>query len=49
MGMLRKGEDGVFTLAYPVGEGAQFPLVDIDADMGMLFVSLRELRLIMNR
>ncbi|OJJ03390.1 hypothetical protein ASPVEDRAFT_29909 [Aspergillus versicolor CBS 583.65] len=34
MGMLRKGEDGVFTLAYPVGEGAQFPLVDIDADMG---------------
>lgn len=34
MGMIRKGEDGVFTLAYPVGEDAQFPLVDIDADMG---------------
>lgn len=36
MGMIRKGEDGVFSLAYPVGEDAQFPLVDIDADMGML-------------
>ncbi|KAL4926829.1 NmrA/HSCARG family protein [Aspergillus undulatus] len=34
LGMIRKSEDGVFTLAYPVGEGAQFPLVDIDADMG---------------
>ncbi|BCS29291.1 NmrA/HSCARG family protein [Aspergillus puulaauensis] len=34
MGMIRKGEDGVFSLAYPVGEDAQFPLVDIDADLG---------------
>ncbi|KAL4872375.1 hypothetical protein BDV12DRAFT_162091 [Aspergillus spectabilis] len=34
MGVIRKGEDGVFTLAYPVGEGAKFPLVDIDADLG---------------
>jgi uncharacterized protein YbjT (DUF2867 family) len=32
--LLRKGEDGVYTLAYPVGEGALFPLVDIISDMG---------------
>ncbi|RDW72308.1 NmrA/HSCARG family protein [Aspergillus mulundensis] len=34
MGLLRKGEDGVYTLAYPVNEGSQFPLVDIEADFG---------------
>ncbi|CBF77158.1 hypothetical protein AN4608.2 [Aspergillus nidulans FGSC A4] len=34
LGMLRKGEDGVYTLAYPVNEGSQFPLVDIEADLG---------------
>ncbi|KAJ5369758.1 NmrA family transcriptional regulator [Penicillium cataractarum] len=33
-GMLRKGEDGVYNLAYPVGEDAKFPLVDIVDDMG---------------
>lgn len=32
--MLRKGEDGVYNLAYPVGEEAKFPLVDIVEDMG---------------
>ncbi|GLI80384.1 hypothetical protein PoHVEF18_008738 [Penicillium ochrochloron] len=32
--LLRKGEDGVYTRAYPVGEGALFPLVDIIRDMG---------------
>ncbi|KKK18309.1 hypothetical protein ARAM_001617 [Aspergillus rambellii] len=32
--MLRKGEDGVFTLAYPVGDDAKFPLIDIETDMG---------------
>ncbi|KAL6237694.1 hypothetical protein BDW75DRAFT_203491 [Aspergillus navahoensis] len=32
--LLRKGEDGVYTLAYPVNEGSQFPLVDIEADFG---------------
>jgi uncharacterized protein YbjT (DUF2867 family) len=31
---LREGEDGVYTLAYPIGEGARFPLVDIVRDMG---------------
>ncbi|KAH2185613.1 hypothetical protein KXV88_001931 [Aspergillus fumigatus] len=34
VGMLRKGEDGVYNLAYPVGQNAKFPLVDIEADMG---------------
>lgn len=33
-GMLRKGDDGVYTLAYPVGEDAQFPLIDIESDLG---------------
>ncbi|KAJ5892944.1 hypothetical protein N7504_009635 [Penicillium tannophilum] len=33
-GMLRKGDDGVYTLAYPVGKDAQFPLVDIASDLG---------------
>ncbi|OKP14029.1 NmrA-like family domain-containing protein 1 [Penicillium subrubescens] len=32
--LLREGEDGVYTLAYPIGEGARFPLVDIVRDMG---------------
>lgn len=34
-GMLRKGDDGVYNLAYPVGKDAQFPLIDIAGDMGM--------------
>ncbi|RHZ50509.1 transcription factor domain-containing protein [Aspergillus thermomutatus] len=34
MGMLRKGEDGVYTLAYPVSKDAKFPLVDIENDLG---------------
>lgn len=33
--LLREGEDGVYSLAYPVGEEAMFPLVDIVRDMGM--------------
>ncbi|CRL26277.1 NAD(P)-binding domain [Penicillium camemberti] len=33
-GMLRKGDDGVHNLAYPVGKDAQFPLIDIASDMG---------------
>ncbi|CAG8237963.1 unnamed protein product [Penicillium salamii] len=33
-GMLRKGEDDVYTLAYPIGKDALFPLIDIAADMG---------------
>ncbi|KAL4799766.1 hypothetical protein BDV19DRAFT_400246 [Aspergillus venezuelensis] len=34
MGMIKKGEDGVYSLAYPVAEDARFPLIDIDSDMG---------------
>ncbi|KAJ5391529.1 hypothetical protein N7509_007019 [Penicillium cosmopolitanum] len=34
LGMLRKGDDDVYTLAYPVGKDAQFPLIDIASDMG---------------
>ncbi|KAF3396136.1 NmrA-like family domain-containing protein 1 [Penicillium rolfsii] len=33
-GMIRKGEDGVYTLAYPVADSAKFPLIDIPADLG---------------
>jgi hypothetical protein len=33
-GMLRKGDDDVYTLTYPVGKDAQFPLIDIASDMG---------------
>lgn len=34
LGMMSKGEDGVYTLAYPVGKDAKFPLIDIATDMG---------------
>jgi uncharacterized protein YbjT (DUF2867 family) len=37
LGMLRKGDDGVYNLAYPVGKDAQFPLIDIASDMGMFY------------
>ncbi|KAL0262863.1 hypothetical protein SLS55_001837 [Diplodia seriata] len=39
LGMLRKGEDGVFTLAYPVGADARFPLIEIGEDMGKYVVA----------
>ena len=32
--MLQKGEDGSYTLAYPVGKDAKFPLIDIAEDIG---------------
>lgn len=32
--MIRKGDNGEYTLAYPVGDKALFPLIDIEADMG---------------
>lgn len=35
VGLLRKGENGVWTLAYPVGKESKFPLIDIAGDMGM--------------
>lgn len=34
MGMIRKGDDGVYTLAFPVSENARFPLIDTESDMG---------------
>lgn len=34
--MIRKGEDGVYNLAYPVSDKAKFPLIDIQADIGTL-------------
>ncbi|KAF4539863.1 Family transcriptional regulator protein [Lasiodiplodia theobromae] len=39
MGMIRKNEEGVYTLAYPVGEDARFPLIDISEDMGKYVVA----------
>lgn len=33
-GMIRKGDDDIYTLAYPVADTARFPLLDISADMG---------------
>lgn len=32
--MLRKGEDGTYTLAYPTSDEAKFPLIDAADDMG---------------
>lgn len=32
--MLRKGEDGSYSLAYPVGPQAKFPLFDVAEDTG---------------
>ncbi|KAF4951889.1 hypothetical protein FSARC_12782 [Fusarium sarcochroum] len=37
--MLKKGEDGVFSLAYPVSNRAKFPLVDISSDIGKYAVA----------
>lgn len=34
--MLKKGEDGVYTLAYPFTEKAEFPLIDTESDIGGL-------------
>ncbi|KAK7700440.1 hypothetical protein SLS57_012081 [Botryosphaeria dothidea] len=39
MGMIRKGDDGVYTLAYPVGAEAKFPLADIGEDIGKYVVA----------
>ncbi|KAH8751299.1 hypothetical protein F5883DRAFT_209417 [Diaporthe sp. PMI_573] len=37
--MIRKGEDGVYTLAYPVSNRAKFPLIDIQSDIGQYVVA----------
>lgn len=39
--MIRKGEDGVYNLTYPVGDGAKFPLIDTESDVGKLLHSDR--------
>lgn len=39
-GMIRKGDDGVYSLAYPVANNAKFPLIDVLEDLGGFFVSL---------
>lgn len=35
-GMIRKGDDGIYNLAYPVTNNAKFPLIDIPEDLGKL-------------
>lgn len=37
MGMLRPGDDGVYTLTYPVNKDARFPLIDIASDLGKYY------------
>lgn len=34
--MIKKGEDGVYSLAYPVSDKAKFPLIDTESDIGTL-------------
>jgi uncharacterized protein YbjT (DUF2867 family) len=36
--MLRKGDDGSYGLAYPVGKDSKFPLFDAAEDMGKRFL-----------
>lgn len=36
LGMIRKGDDGVYNLAYPVSDKAKFPLIDTGSDIGAL-------------
>ncbi|EXK34574.1 hypothetical protein FOXG_13581 [Fusarium oxysporum f. sp. lycopersici 4287] len=37
--MIKKGKDGVYSLAYPVGDKAKFPLVDAESDIGKFVVA----------
>ncbi|KAK2601134.1 hypothetical protein N8I77_010604 [Diaporthe amygdali] len=37
--MIRKAEDGVYTLAYPVSDKAKFPLIDTQSDVGKFVVA----------
>ncbi|KAL0931216.1 NmrA family transcriptional regulator [Colletotrichum truncatum] len=38
--MIRKGEDGVYNLSYPVGDKAKFPLIDTESDIGKYVVAV---------
>ncbi|KAL5313439.1 hypothetical protein ACEPPN_019172 [Leptodophora sp. 'Broadleaf-Isolate-01'] len=42
--MLKKGEDGVYTLAYPFTEKAEFPLIDTESDIGKYVVATMKCR-----
>lgn len=35
LGMIQKGENDTYNLAYPVSSNAKFPLIDAGADVGM--------------
>ncbi|UPK97988.1 hypothetical protein LCI18_008923 [Fusarium solani-melongenae] len=37
--MIKKGGDGVYSLAYPVGDKAKFPLIDTPSDLGKYVVA----------
>ncbi|KAJ4146465.1 hypothetical protein NW754_001931 [Fusarium falciforme] len=37
--MIKKGDDGVYSLAYPVGDKAKFPLIDTPSDLGKYVVA----------
>ncbi|GKT54061.1 NmrA family transcriptional regulator [Colletotrichum tofieldiae] len=37
--MIRKDDDGVYTLAYPVSDSAKFPLIDTESDVGKYVVA----------
>ncbi|KAJ3544623.1 hypothetical protein NM208_g2955 [Fusarium decemcellulare] len=37
--MMKKGDDGVYSLAYPVGDKAKFPLIDTPSDLGKYVVA----------
>ncbi|PTB36159.1 uncharacterized protein TrAFT101_000125 [Trichoderma asperellum] len=37
--LIRKGDNGEYTLAYPVSDKAMFPLIDIEADMGKYVIA----------
>ena len=43
--MLKKGDDGVYTLAYPVNSKAEFPLLDTAPDIGEYQFSDKLMRL----
>ncbi|KAF9891679.1 hypothetical protein FE257_003691 [Aspergillus nanangensis] len=43
-GMIRKDNNGVYTLAYPVSETAKFPLLDISADLGKFVLAAMKKR-----
>jgi uncharacterized protein YbjT (DUF2867 family) len=43
--MMKKGDDGTYTFALPVGDEAKLPMIDIEVDAGMIYVSPDEILL----